>query len=151
MTLMLPLLVLPPLLAGCAASIQPLAVALAGAGTSSAISHTLNGTAYRTFTAPLQEVEQATLETFTLMGIRLDGVERPEGGNELIRGSMTRREIEIELEPISAKTTRMRVEAKNNGFVYDGATATEIVLQAEKSLGVGDVMNSSYGGSRTRR
>jgi hypothetical protein len=85
------------------------------------------------------------------MGIRLDGVERPEGGNELIRGSMTRREIEIELEPISAKTTRMRVEAKNNGFVYDGATATEIVLQAEKSLGVGDVMNSSYGGSRTRR
>ena len=142
-------LVLPLFLAGCAASVQPLAVALAGAGTSSAISHTLTGTAYRTFTAPLREVEQATLETFVLMGVRLDSVERPEGGNELIRGTATRREIEIELEAISPKATRMRVEAKNNGFVYDGATATEIVLQTEKALG--PETSASAGASRRLR
>lgn len=146
----LPALGLLAALAGCAASVQPLAVALAGAGTSSAISHTLNGTAYRTFTAPLHEVEQATLETFVLMGIRLDGIDRPEGGNELIRGSATRREIEIELEAISSKTTRMRVEAKNSGFLYDGATATEIVLQTEKSLGPED-RSASAGASRRLR
>ena len=53
---------------------------------------------------------------------------------------------------ITPKTTRMRVEAKNGGFFYDGATATEIVLQTEKALGLGaETSDSSYGGGPARR
>ena len=61
-------LVLSAGLAGCTPAFQPIAVALAGAGTSSAISQTMSGTTFRTFTAPVDEVEQAVLDTFLLMG-----------------------------------------------------------------------------------
>ena len=144
-------LVLSAGLAGCTPAFQPIAVALAGAGTSSAISQTMSGTTFRTFTAPADEVERAVLDTFSLMGIQLSSVERPPAGNESITGRATSREIKIELEAITPKTTRMRVEAKNGGFFYDGATATEIVLQTEKALGVGaEMSDSSYGGGRAR-
>ena len=145
-------LILSAGLAGCTAAFQPIAVALAGAGTSSAISQTMSGTTFRTFTAPVDEVEQAVLDTFLLMGFQLSSVERPPAGNANIRGTATSREIKIELEAITPKTTRMRVEAKNGGFFYDGATATEIVLQTEKALRLGaETSDSSYGGGPARR
>lgn len=135
---------------GCAASaLQPIAVALAGAGTSTAISHSLNGTAYRTFAAPLAEVKAASLDTLSLMGIRVDGFETTDHG-ETITGRASRRSVDIELEPISSKATRMRVVTKNGGIFYDGATATEIVLQTEKALGINEG-NAAAGASRQRR
>jgi hypothetical protein len=136
-------------LGGCSLATQPLAVALAGAGTSSAISHSLNGTAYRTFTATLDEVKAASLDTLSAMGIRVDSFETVEHG-ELITGSAIRRTIEIELEPISSKATRIRVIARNGGMLFDGSTATEIVLQTEKALSVNDA-NASAGASRRFR
>lgn len=144
-----PALALAAGLGGCALAAQPLAVALAGAGTSSAIGHSLSGTAYRTFTASLDEVKAASLDTLSLMGIRVDGFETIENG-ELITGSAIRRKVEIELEPISSKATRMRVTTKNGGIFYDGSTATEIVLQTEKALGVNDA-NASAGAARRFR
>jgi hypothetical protein len=132
---------------GCAAPIfQPLVVALAGAGTSTAVSHSMNGAAYRTFTAPLAEVKAASLDTLSLMGIRVDGFETTDHG-ETISGTASRRSVEIELEPISSKATRMKVVTKNGGIFYDGATATEIVLQTEKALGVNEG-NAAAGASR---
>jgi hypothetical protein len=131
-------------LAGCALASQPLAVALAGAGTSSAISHSLSGTAYRTFTATLEELKAASLDTLSTMGIRIDSFETVENG-ELISGSALRRSVEIELEPISSRATRMRVVTRG-GVFFDGSTATEIVMQTEKALGVSDA-NASTGAS----
>jgi hypothetical protein len=136
-------------LAGCALATQPLVVALAGAGTSTAISHSMNGTAYRTFTASLEEVKAASLDTLSLMGIRVDGFETIERG-ELITGSAIRRTIEIELEPISSRTTRMRVVTRNGGVFFDSSTADEIILQAEKALGVNDANASAGAGRRFR-
>jgi hypothetical protein len=136
-------------LAGCALATQPLVVALAGAGTSSAISHSMNGTASRTFTASLEEVKAASLDTLSLMGIRVDGFETIERG-ELITGSAIRRTIEIELEPISSRTTRMRVVTRNGGVFFDSSTADEIILQAEKALGVNDANASAGAGRRFR-
>jgi hypothetical protein len=136
-------------LAGCALTTQPLVVALAGAGTSTAISHSMNGTAYRTFTASLEEVKAASLDTLSLMGIRVDGFETIERG-ELITGSAIRRTIEIELEPISSRTTRMRVVTRNGGVFFDSSTADEIILQAEKALGVNDANASAGAGRRFR-
>ena len=135
-------------LCACSLATQPLAVALAGAGTSSAIAQGMNGTAYRTFTQPLREVEAATYETLSRMGIKPEDV-RDTGQGRTITGSAIERTIEIELEPLSARATRMRVVARNGSlFFYDAATATEIVLQTEKSLGVDDVTNATIGSSR---
>jgi hypothetical protein len=135
-------------LGGCALATQPLAVAVAGAGTSSAIGHSLNGTAYRTFTATLEEVKAASLDTLSLMGIRVDRFETVENG-ELITGSAIRRTVEIELEPISSRATRMRVITRG-GIFFDGSTATEIVMQTEKALGA-DELNASTGAGRRLR
>lgn len=136
-------------LAGCTPALQPLAAALAGAGTSSAIGHTLSGTAYRTFTHTLDEVKVAALDTLSLMGIRVDGFETVEHG-ELILGSASRRSVEVELEPISGRATRMRVVTRNGGIFYDASTAIEIVLQTERALGVHDATNSSTGAGSAR-
>jgi hypothetical protein len=136
-------------LGGCALATQPLAVALAGAGTSSAISHSLSGTAYRTFTATLDEVKAASLDTLSAMGIRVDSFETVRDG-ELITGTAIRRKIEIELEPISSKATRMKVITRSEGVFFDESTATEIVLQTEKALGVNDANASAGAGRRFR-
>lgn len=125
-------------LAGCSSALQPFAMALAGAGTTTLVSHGLSGTAYRTFTHGLDDVKAAALETLALMGIRVEGFETVEHG-QLILASARQRTIEVELETVTAKTTRMRVVARNGGLFYDAATAAEIVLQTEKLLGVHDV------------
>ncbi len=116
-------------LAGCA----PLALTAFGVGASAGVSHTLNGVTYRTFTAPPSRVRVATLAALKRMGIKVESAETTDSG-ELIRGSATGRQIEIELEKISVNTTRMRAIAKNGTLLYDSATATEIILQTERLL-----------------
>jgi hypothetical protein len=134
------------ILGGCALASEPLLVALAGAGTTTALGHSINGTAYRTFTAPMSEVRQAAVDAFNRMGIRLETMETLDEG-ELIIGSAERRIIYVDLEPISSKTTRIKVVAKNGGIFFDSSTATEIVLQAEKVL-AGNEEGASFGASR---
>jgi uncharacterized protein DUF3568 len=116
-------------LAGC----QPLALSVLGAGAGTALRYGFDGVAYRTFTAPAPAVMQASIEALERMGITLDSTARFEGG-EMIYASTEHRSIEIELEPISAKATRIRIAAKNGGLFYDSATASEIVAQTERRL-----------------
>jgi hypothetical protein len=141
------LLACTALLPACAPAYMPIAAAVAGAGAQGAIGHSMNGTAFRTFAAPLAEVKAASLDTLSLMGMKVDGFETLDDG-ELIRASSSRRTVEIELEPISAKATRMRVAARDNGMFYDSSTATEIVLQTEKAIGVNET--AAIGASRRR-
>jgi hypothetical protein len=68
------------------------------------------------------------------MGMTLQSTDRFEGG-ELIYAQSGKRSIEIEVEPISAKATRVRIAAKNGGLFYDNATASEIIAQTERLLG----------------
>jgi hypothetical protein len=117
------------MLSGC----QTLALSLAGAGATAALGHTLNGPAYRTFTAPYKAVKKASLAALRNMGITLDSSSRLEDG-EIIYARAEGRTIEIELEPISARATRIRVATRNGGFFHDSATAREIVSQTEKML-----------------
>lgn len=133
------------LLCGCTSALQPLAAAMVGG----AIGHTMNGVAYRTFTAPLAAVKAASLDSLGLMGIRVDEHETTEE-NELIYGSANRRTVELELEPISPRATRLRVVARDGGLFYDSATATEIVLQTERALGILEA-NSTTGATRVKR
>lgn len=118
---------------GCAAVGLTLFGVGAGVTTGTAVAYTLDGTAYRTFTVPLLKVETATVAALHRMGMKLEGREGNEQG-KIIRASGAEREIEVELEAISPKTTRLRSVARQGVFFKDRATATEIILQTEKVL-----------------
>ena len=124
------LALLVPGLAGC----ESIALTAFGVGASTGVQHTLGGVTYRTFTAPAPKVKAAALSALSRMGIKVDTTEKVEGG-ELIKASTAERQIELEVERISSNTTRLRAVAKNGSWLYDGATATEIILQTEKLLG----------------
>ena len=117
------------LVTGCA----PLAITAVGVGASTGVAHTLSGINYRTFTAPAPRVRVATMAALKRMSIDVESTERIEGG-ERINAATHDRRIEIELESISASTTRMRTTAKQGSLFYDSATATEIILQTENIL-----------------
>ena len=107
----------------------------AGVATGSSVSYTLDGIAYRTFTATLPQVESATRTALNRMGIKVDATSKTEQGKAL-SATASDRQIEIEFEAVSSKTTRMRTVAKQGMFFKDRATAGEIIMQTEKVLGV---------------
>jgi hypothetical protein len=114
---------------------EPLSLTALGIGGTTAVNHKLGGTTYRTFTAPLARVKTASVEALRRMGITTDSMTKVENG-ELFTARVGRREIEVELESLTPNTTRMRVVARDGGLLYDSATATEIIAQTGKRLGV---------------
>jgi hypothetical protein len=120
---------------GCAAVGMTLFGVGAGVATGTSVSYTLDGIAYRTFTASLPQLEGATRTALDRMGIRVSETAKTEQG-KAIKALTNDREIEIELEMVSAKTTRIRTVAKQGLFFKDRATATEIIMQTEKVLGI---------------
>lgn len=117
-------------LAGC----EPLAVTSFGIGASTAVSTTLSGITYRTFTAPEARVRGATLLALKRMDIKLAARKKVSDG-ELLKAKATHRDIEITLEPLTPNVTRMEVIARSGALFYDSATATEVILQTERELG----------------
>jgi hypothetical protein len=111
----------------------PLGVTALGVGGTTAVSHTMNGITYRTFTASSGKVKRAAITALGRMDIKVTGV-RKEDGIEILNAVTENRAIEVQFEPLSANATRMRVVAKNGGFLYDSATATEIILQTERAI-----------------
>ena len=119
-------------LTGCV----PAITTAAGVGGSAAMNHTLNGTTYRTFTAPATKVRLATINALDRMKIKVISDSMQDKSNiRLVTAKTSERNIEIQIEPISANTTRMKVTAKSSIFSYDSATAEEILMQTKKSLG----------------
>lgn len=116
------------LLGGC----EAMAITAFGIGASTGVAQTLNGRAYRTFTAPVSEVKQATLAALGRMGIKVISSKRM-GNEEIITAKAADREIEISLEVLSPNSTRMRSVTKQ-GLFYDSSTSLEIVLQTEKRM-----------------
>ncbi len=120
------------ILSGCVAA----ATSAAGMGGSAAITHTMNGITYRTFTSPQAKVRVATIRALERMQIQLVSDSMQNKSNiRLVTAKTPERKIEIQLEPISPNTTRMRVVAKGSGIFYDASTAEEIIQQTKISLG----------------
>ncbi len=124
------------LLAGCGA---PLALttlgAAAGTGSGAAVSYTMDGIAYKTFTAPAPKVRRATLAALRKMDLKLQPAEpSPNGGSPAILAMGNERQIEIQLDLISPQTTRIKVIAREGLFFKDKATATEIITQVADAL-----------------
>lgn len=111
----------------------PVAVTALGIGGAVGVNHTLSGIVYKTFTEPLPKVKRATLTALQQMAISVEKSETTEQG-EIITAKARNRAIEVELEALTPKTTRMRVTADSDGIFKDAATATEIILQTERAL-----------------
>src|SRR6266404_9330845 len=122
------------MLQGCAAGVGLTLFGVgAGVTTGTSVAYTLDGIAYKTFTAPLPQVENATRTALDRMGIKVEATSKIDQG-KAIKALSNDRDIEIELEMVSNKTTRIRTVAKQGIFFKDRATATEIIIQTEQAL-----------------
>lgn len=119
---------------GCAAVGLTLIGSGAGVAGGAGTSYTLDSVAYHTFTASVDDMRRATLASLKRMDITVDKDEVTPEGRQLTAQTVDRA-IEIELERITARTTRIRVVAKQGWFFRDRATAGEIIAQTERSLG----------------
>ncbi len=129
----LSILVVVTALQGCAAFGLTVVGAGAGGSAAAATEYTLNGTAYRTFTASSAPVHQATRAALTQMGMTVKTDERTAEGHALA-ALAGEREVEIELLALTPKATQMRVTVKNGVFWRDRSTAGEIITQAGTAL-----------------
>ncbi|HEX5611171.1 MAG TPA: DUF3568 family protein [Burkholderiales bacterium] len=119
------------LLSGC----DPVSLTVFGVGTAAGVQHTLTGIAYKTFTVPLPRMRTAVNQALNQMDIKIGATEKMSNAKgERIKARAADRDIEIELEALTSRTTRMRSIARS-GLLLDSATATEIILQTEKALG----------------
>ena len=104
-----------------------------GIGMSTGVSHTLDGITYKTFTAPLPRIRESALDALERMGITVKSTGKT-GNGERIQAKSGDRDVEIELEAISPRATRMRSVVKRGMFYYDNATANEIISQTQYSF-----------------
>ena len=95
-----------------------------------------DGIVSRTITAPMKTVENANTRALKDMGIKIVSRETNDEGERVVSAQANDREIEILLEPLSSRTTRIRARAMD-GILHDAATATEIILQTERVLAEG--------------
>ncbi|MBI4611431.1 MAG: DUF3568 family protein [Candidatus Rokubacteria bacterium] len=118
---------------GCAA----VGLTLLGVGTGvtagTGVAYTLDSIAYKTFTTPVNSLHSATLKTLRRMEIAVREDESTEAGRKIVAVAADRT-IEIELDRLTPKTSRMRVNAKHGLFFKDRATATEIIVQTDRML-----------------
>ena len=108
-----------------------LSVVGAGAGVAAGagVEHTMNGIVYKTFDSSLNEVRFATLKMFDHMGMPVTADAKTDNGWTL-SATASDRTIDVDLERVTDKTTRMRVVAnKGDIFFKDASTATEIINQ----------------------
>jgi hypothetical protein len=118
---------------GCAALALPLFVAGVGTAAGTGVGYTLDSITYKTFTVPLKGVTTATLMTLEKMDIKLLDNQETEAGRT-ITAQAADRTIDIELDQLTTRATRMRVVARRNWFLQDRATATEVILQTDRTL-----------------
>lgn len=117
------------LLTGC----ESLAITALGVGATTGISHTSGSISSRTFTASNKKVKAASLAALTRMGAKVENQTQTDT-SEIISASYPSRSIEVEIETLSPSTTRVTATAKRGLFVYDAATANEIVEQTGRAL-----------------
>jgi hypothetical protein len=126
--LLIPVLALA--LNGCAGAGLALATTGAGIGGGVAVDHTLSGIAYKTVVAPENNVHAAALRTLQHMDMAVVS-DTPTDHGHTIAAKAQDRDISLEFEGITSRTTRMRVTADRDDipFLKDQSTATEIIVQ----------------------
>lgn len=110
-----------------------MALTALGVGAGAGVNHTMSGYTYRTFSESLPRVRKATLLALNRMSIKVESTGKMANG-ETISAKTSERSIELELEAISPKTTRLRSVARKSMFVMDSATAEEVIAQTQRAL-----------------
>lgn len=119
-------------LSGCASVALTAGSMAAGQG----IDHALSGIAYKTFAASIDETRVATFKTLARLDMNILSQAKTGSGWE-IKAAALDRVIEIELEALTKRMTRMRVVANKGGiFFMDASTATEIIIQTAETMDV---------------
>jgi hypothetical protein len=113
---------------------DPVSLTMLGVGAGAGVAHEMGGIAYKTFTEPLPRVKKAALTAMGRMAMKVTTIEKMDGG-ERIKATATDRTIELELEALTANTTRIRSVARRGSWLVDSSTAVEIIVQTEKALG----------------
>jgi hypothetical protein len=108
------------------------AVALTGAGVG--VSYTLSNVAYRSFSSPVDQVHNATVDALKKMGIMITDDSTSEKGRT-ITAITNELDIVINIEKVTSKTTQVKVDARKSFILKDKATAAEIINQVGKILG----------------
>ena len=123
-------------LQGCALGGLGMMLAATGTGLAAGagVDHTLSGITYKTFAVSRNQLRYAVLKTLHRMDMKVTRDQR-EKEIHYIEAAALDRTIEIELEQLTRRTTRMRVVA-NQGQIFfkDSATATEIIVQTAATL-----------------
>ena len=114
-----------PFILSCAAA----AVTGAGAGAD----YTITNIAYRTFNFSLDRVNKATTLALKRLDIKIIDNSKTEKGRK-IKSATKELEILIDLERITSKATKIKVNAKKGRILKDKATAAEIINQVNKIL-----------------
>ena len=122
-------------LAACALLLQGCALALIGAGGAGGLAAADSmQAADRTFTAPLEQVRDATTAALGRMDLKPSQDTTTAEGRRIVAHTNDRT-IDIELENVTYNTTRMTVDVKTyHGLLRDGATANEIVQKTGEML-----------------
>jgi len=129
-------LLLALLLSGCGAlpvTLPSLLVPAAVSGAGGGIAYTFTNIAYKTTNHPIGKVRVALRQALRKLAITvkeekdLDAIIRVRAATERLR-------IYIDLERVTEKATRIRVNAKRGLILKDKATAIEIITLTEKFL-----------------
>lgn len=118
---------------GCAAVGLTLLGVGAGLSGTTAVSYTLDSIAYKTFTASEVGLRVATLKTLKRMDMTVNENQPTDSGRRIVADAGDRT-VEIEIDRLTSKTSRMRVNVKRGWFFKDRATAAEIIVQTERTL-----------------
>ena len=117
-----------------------------GTAAGTGVGYTLDNITYKTFTVPIKGLTSATLMTLEKMDITLLDNKETEAGRT-ITAQAADRTIDIELDRLTTRTTRMRVVARRNWFIQDRATATEVILQTDRTLTINPHLGASSASS----
>ncbi|MEW6116637.1 MAG: DUF3568 family protein [Nitrospirota bacterium] len=102
-------------------------------GASGGVAYTYTNIAYKTVCYPVDKVVSAMNRALKKMGIR--EVEHTKENNEIaIKAATTSLTIYIDLEKITAKSTKIVVDARKKVVLKDKATAMEIIEQTIRIL-----------------
>jgi len=113
------------LLSGCAGILI--------AGASGGVAYSFTNIAYKTIPCPIDQVEFANRLALMKMGIKYVEVIKTENRASIF-AETSELNIYIDLNKITPKSTKMRVDAKKNFLVKDKSTAEAIINETEAML-----------------
>jgi hypothetical protein len=93
----------------------------------------MTGTAYRTFSLPLEDLAVTVRRTLDRMSLPI-AEEKLEDGRLTLDVEGIHRTVHLTFTPISRSVTRLGISVRQGVIRRDRATASEIITQIEESL-----------------